>query len=598
MTPEAVSIELGMRPRQRHATLAAVAIVLSLVLHIVVWREFPTFPIAAGRPVQQHDYHPIQLRDVLTAPPPRRDEKPMQDRIRPENPKQLADLLGAPAPMPELATDAIRIPAPPDIKSPVNSLTPAMSGPVSSPDRSRWEPRQEILQVEQRIVEDRLAMLPRQLVPLTPRIDHAPDVILPIDIPMTSSGRQSAPMGLSNGAAGYTLTSPGGVEGGPGAGVTNREAGSGTASSAKLFPGPTDIFNEKLRDISKSTAVDKYLDLGMYVYRPPDENGAAYFELQIRRHGEETLPVLPKDVLFIQDCSESMTPWKLAECKEGLRRWLEKLAPPDRFQIISFRETVSRCFDGWVPVNAETRRQGLAYIEGMRSVGNTDVYASLDAARRMRDNDSRPVVAVLVSDARPTAGVVGSSDIIEGFTRANQGAVPVFSVGGGKKVNRFLIDLLSYRNRGESLVVPEATDIPGVLDRLAGELSRPVLYDLNYRISGFSSSEIFPQSLTHLFLDRPLVIYGRIAPGEDKAAVQILGRASGQQLDMLFPLDLSKALPGQEVIRQRWAWQKVYALIGHYIQTQQPALLQQIHAHAHQYNLIVPYGYGDGMPAN
>ncbi len=587
---------LDLRPKPHHVVAACVALLLSAIFHIFVWHKFPGLPIHSISIKAQKEYHTIHLEAVFNTPPPRREEKPpTEDRIRPENPKKLADLLGAPAPLPELAADSIRVPAPPDVNSPLNALAPAQGGPLTAPDRSRWEPRQEILQVEQRIVKDEVAMLPRQLEPVMPRVANAPDWIPPIDLPMGGPGKGVAPASGATGAAGYTLTSPNGVEGGTGSG-TGATPG-GTQSSSKLFPGPTDIFNEKTSDVSSNKPVEQYLDLTMYLYRAPDEGGAGYFELQIRRHGEQALPVLPKDVLFIQDCSQSITPARLAECKEGLRRWLEVLGPQDRFQIISFREAVSECFKDWMPVTDESRKQGLAFIESMRSIGNTDVYNSLAAALRMKRSGDRPIIAVLVTDGRPTVGVTGSSDIIEGFTRQNKGAIPIFTVGSGNKVNHFLVDLMSYRNRGESIYVPNTSDVPAALQRKAAELDRPVLYDLDYRLTGFDASQIFPKSLTPLFLDRPLVIYGRVAPGETRAAIQILGRAGGQHLDMIFPLDVAGTAPGDPAIRERWAWQKVFFLIGTYIQTQNPALLKIIRDHASAYGLIVPYGYGEGVPA-
>jgi hypothetical protein len=592
---------LGLRTNPHHMIAASIAFVLSVIFHIIFWSRFPGLALLTNHVAEEKQYHAIHLEEVRSSPPPPRDDKSApNDRLRPENPKKLADLLGAPAPMPELATDSIRFPSPPEIKSPLNTQAPAQSGPVSAPDRSRWEPRQEILKVEQPIVKDDVALLPRQLIPAVPRVANAPDVILPIDLPMGGTGKGPAPSRAATPQVGYMLTSPNGVEGGLGSGTGIGGSGTepgGTASANKLFPGTTDIFNEKTSDADANKAVEKYLDLSMLLFRAPEEGGAGYFELQVRRHGTETLPVLPKDVLFIQDCSESITPGKLAECKEGLRRWLETLGPQDRFEIISFRENVSHCFGQWTAVSEASRRDGLAFIAGMRSVGNTDVYSSLDAARRMRENDSRPIVAVLVTDGVPTAGMIGSSDIIEGFTRLNRGNVPVFTLGAGKRVNHFLIDLLSYRNRGESTFVPDPSGIPAAMQHEAAELARPVLYDLTYRMTGFDSSQVYPQSLTHLFLDRPLVIYGRIAPGENKAAIQILGRAGGQNLDMIFPLDIAKALAGPPAIRERWAWQKIYSLIGTYIQSPTPDLLRTIREHAHRYGLAVPYGYGDGVPA-
>lgn len=581
------------RPHASHNIAMLVAMAVSLVAHVALWIQFPGLPIPPTRPNLEKQYKAIHLEDVRLAPPPRNSDT-APDRTRLDKPDQLADLLGAPAPMPELAVDSLKMPEPQEIKSPLDTTAPAQGGPVTSPDRSRWEPRQEIIQIEKRVVRDEVAMLPRQLTPEVIRVARAPDVILPIELPMSGDGFVSTSRDPSL-KGGYSLTSPNGVEGGTGSGTANR---GGPSSRDRLFPGTTDLFDERPRDVTTTKGVEQYLDLTMFLYRPPEENGAGYFELQIRRHGEQTLPVLPKDVLFIQDSSGSMTPAQLIECKAGLRRWLEALGPKDRFEIISFRDTVSRCFGSFTTLNPDTRTRALAFIDGMRAVGDTDVYASLEAARQMRQSDDRPVIAVLVTDGRPTTGLTRSTDIIEGFTRANKGGVPIFALGAGRKCNRFLIDLLSYRNRGESSYTPEQADIPQALARQATELSRPVLHDLTYRMTGFDASQIYPQSLTPMFLDRPFVLYGRIAPGQTTAAIQIAGRAGAQPLDMVFTLDAAKAQPGTPAIRERWAWQKVYGLIGGYIQTQDQQQFTAIQNHARAYRLNVPYGFSDNLPVD
>ena len=58
------------------------------------------------------------------------------------------------------------------------------------------------------------------------------------------------------------------------------------------------------------------------------------------------------------------------------------------------------------------------------------------------------MIAVLLTDGRPTMGTVDSSDIIARFSKLNGGEVSVFTVGAGDRVNAFLLDLLGHNNRG------------------------------------------------------------------------------------------------------------------------------------------------------
>lgn len=204
--------------------------------------------------------------------------------------------------------------------------------------------------------------------------------------------------------------------------------------------------------------------------------------------------------------------------------------------------------------------------------------------------EDRPLVALLITDGRPTSGLVDSSDIIESFTRHNLGEVSVFALGGGRQVNRFLLDLLSYRNRGDSDVVPSRGDLAPALDRLGGQLARPVMIDLRYRFSGIEDSELYPRTLTHLYLDRPLELYGHFEGDMPRTAFQIVGVSADGKKDIVFDLDWSQAEPGSRDIRRRWAYHQVYDLIGRYVETGRDEVLDRAHAIADRFGLAVPYG--------
>lgn len=214
----------------------------------------------------------------------------------------------------------------------------------------------------------------------------------------------------------------------------------------------------------------------------------------------------------------------------------------------------------------------------------------------MRRDGNRPLVALLVTDGRPTTGVVDSSEIIEQFTRANDGSRSMFCLGGGRKVNRFLLDLLSYRNRGDSAIVEDRAEIPGRMDALALETARPVLSDLAYRISPLGETEIYPRRLTHLYLDRPLVVYGRCRAGAGRAVMQTIGRSGPAAHDMVFELDLDASAEGGATIRTDWVWQRIYELIARHIETGSTAVMEEITALSAKYGVNVPYGGDIPLP--
>lgn len=585
-----------MRPGRGHPLAAAVAAVLSVVAHIILLSELPPLPL--GRILDRtpwQDFPAIELGDVLQGV--RGRERPPA-RFRPENPQDVARVYGqadleaatasAPLPVPE---------APQTSMGPVMGESQALLEPEASGPPAAWDPREEIVAIDQATFDEEVSALPRRYVEQVERTDRVPDVVLPVERPvdLVTALHEEGPPGIES-ASRPTLRDEG-------MGTGRRAPPGGTPAAEE----PRDDFLEAVAAVQEADdaeevlaatnqAVEAYLALDVRSFRADDEGGAVYFEINIRRYGETSLPVLPKDVLLLQDCSESMTPSKLAECKRGLRRWLDLLGPGDRFQIIGFRASVVHCFDGWQAVSKESRAQALDFIDDLRAVGNTDVYGSLQAALALPRSEDRPLLVALVTDGRPTAGVTGSSDIIERFTRENGTRLSMFALGGGRRVNRFLLDLLSYRNRGDSLVVEDEADIPSAMERWALSLSRPVLTDLSYRFTGVDTAEVYPRTLTHLYLDRPLVLYGRAEPGTGPAAFQIVGRSGGEERDMVFPLDLSAAKAGGPDLRQRWAWHRVYQYIGEYSAQPDPARLDALRVFADRYGLVVPYGFGSAVP--
>ena len=569
---------LAGRPQRQHVIAALVALLISLLFHLILFGKLP--PIHLGRPVtveQTVKYPAINIHEVLRTPT-RTVEQP--DRFRPERPGQSADVYGEPD-----AGQAAKIDLPlPDAPAvPAGGLAGDSRALVTTPQTSpikEWEPRQDIIEIENRIYSEAVSTLPRRFTERTTRMDRVPDITLPTDV---ASAGGSGLTGADRATIATRRVLREGVEGG-GAG-----GGSGTKGSDAVFPGPTTGLTEKPDEISRLKPTEQYLELQTSIFRPPDEKNITYFQIRILRKGAEVLPVLPRDVVLIQDCSESMTADKLADCKRGLRRALDRVHDEDRVEIMSFSDSPHRCFSDWAPFSPTSRGQAMKFIDDMRAQGNTDVYASLNEARRLPRDPARPLIALLLTDGRPTTGITDSSDIIEGFTMNNQGRLSFFSFGAGSRVNRFLLELLSYRNRGDSLIMPDVDRIPEAVDQLAVEVSRPVLADLSYHFAGIDDQEVFPRTLTHLYLDRPLIIYGRVIGKPASIAFQIIGHSGEETRDLVFPLDLEAAKPGEAAIRTSWVWHRIYDLIGQYIQTRRPSIVGEINAMADRHRLSVPF---------
>ncbi len=576
------------RIRWGRVCAAITALLLSSGLHALMIERFPDLPV--GRLVDapvQWSRSPMRVGDVR-----------MRDVSRFDRPEGLSlqDLerrldLGESARM-VAATQPLELPGLPDVS---RELLAGADGAVAQPDldvqRETWEPRRDLLQIDSPLHADEVAALPRRLVS-TPEFKAPPP---PIEGALARA-LETLP-GLRSDAATAAAPSPAPpVAPATGLGVVPLPS---LEFDDPVVPTPIEeevgqlteaVAAESEPEVAPFEGVEHLLDLNLLLFRAASETDYHYFALQIRRAPGAELPVLPRDVVLVIDGSQSMTQRTMNASKAGLKAFVDSLSEQDRLEILTFRETVYHAFGELRPASLRTKAEARTFIDRLEAQGRTDIDAGLDAMQLLGFDDARPAIALLFTDGRPTAGVVNSSQIIERFTTENRGRISVFSLGVGRQVNRFLLDMLGFRNRGDLQLAEHNREIGRALRGVQQEVSRPVLSDLRFRFSGVPDAEIYPRSLTNLYLDRPLVVFGRFSGAAPQAAVQIVGRSGAEQKDMIFPLHWEAATPGDEGLGQQWAMNKIYDLIGLHLKTGYDEVLEEVHDLADRYGLHVPYG--------
>ncbi len=583
------------RGRMGTAWLAAV---ISAGLHVLAALEMPPIRITPAAWLASEPELPLRVETVRPW-----DEAPPIER--PE--AHLAELAERSFVQPVPPAEA-NVADPSRIESGVRSSMPEPA-PVGLPDlppaRAEWQPRQQRLEISETLVPETAAVRPRRVVPAVERVAAAPDIVEPTPLPSAEPvavGRPSA-AGTGRGAEPGPMPAASPTDAPPVApppppprtpaqtaiepGMAPTAAPAGEVARASRESGP---------DVTGMSPIEHLLRLEVTAWTPPDEPAWRYVNIEICRAAEEVLPVLPRDLFLVQDCSASMTAAKVAACRQGLHGALRTVADVDRFDLMSFRETVTRCFGEWMPANATVRARAGWFIEQMESRGMTDVYGALDTLRSLPSEPGRPVIAVIVTDGRPTVGLQDNFEIIQRFTDDNDGRVSVFAVGAGGGVNRFLLDFLSYKNRGASRIVEDLSVLPDALVRWVASLARPVLTDLSYRLSGLGEEEVFPRRLTHLYLDRSLVLHGRVPASAPPAGIRILGRSGTKSYDMVFSLDFDSAAPGDHRLRDEWVRQKLSWLVGEHIRTRNPAFRDEAIRLARRLGPSMPYAAELGLP--
>ena len=541
-----------------------------MLLHALLIRHCPSFVLGRASDLALlKRAHAVVLDKIL--PDYRPERKQTENLIRPENPEQWAEnLLETAAPSPLEPAE----PAPASWAHEPKAPVPPAASPAAE-----WDARQQVMSIEERIYADEISALPRRFADDVPRSYDAADMLQQTaELPDASS----LPAGTGYQA---DMTLP----------VLVSSAGPGTGAEMALAPsGLSDsLLEEAASEVSAMESVEDLLALDISVFRPSDEEWL-YFQIGIGQQSADALPVLSKQLVFLQDCSESMTAGKVEQCKEGLMQCVNRLVERDEFNIMAFREDTAACYPSPVAVTPLSKARARWFINDMQSRGNTDVYAPLEKVLMQSTDATSPVVAVLITDGRPTSGMLDTSEIIDRFTRANQGHVSVFTVGGGERVNRMLLDFLSYKNRGDAHVVADSRRIPETMTELLREISRPVLTGLDYQCAPLDEGDIYPSSLTHLYLDRPLRLYGRCRPDTEEVMLQIRGTARGRGYDMIFPLRWEGAGDGGAALRSQWVWHRIYDLMGSYIRDKNPKVFAEMQDWASRYGLVIPYTFTSG----
>ena len=316
------------------------------------------------------------------------------------------------------------------------------------------------------------------------------------------------------------------------------------------------------REASAYGFMDDLLDIALSTWQNPGE-AEGYFQVRIAPKKGGDIPILPKDVTFVIDASSSIPQHKLNVTVKGVRDAMRQLKPDDRFNVIVFRDTPQPFQPAVVPATPENLAAAETFVRNLESRGETDVYKALQPVVQQQPREGTPGVVVVVSDGRPTAGLQDGRLIINGLTADNRNGNGIYAFGGGRTVNRSLLDLLAYRNKG-------AAEVTGSIDGIASELPRffealrdPILVGLEADFGRIDESTVFPRSLPDFFQGQAVTLYGRYRTGEEEEfTLWLAGKAGAEKKEVIFRTGFEEAGEGTRDIARGWAFQKAYYLIG------------------------------------
>ena len=352
---------------------------------------------------------------------------------------------------------------------------------------------------------------------------------------------------------------------------------------------PVETFplREERSDVQKYPSLDDVLEVHLSTYEPDGEEG--YFLIRISPKRGGTFQRMPKETVFVIDVSKSIREAKLEQSKLGLERCLAELNANDLFNIIAFKDSPVVFRSSSVRPTRANLRAARSFVNRLNASGETDVYSAIAPLVRIKKPETHPYNVFLISDGKPTTGMLDSRAIINNLTRQNQLRSSIFTFSGGSEVNVYLLDLLAYLNKGRSYVAQAVYDIDDEMPQFYRTIKDPILIDLRANYANLDQSEIFPRVLPDFYLGGDILVTGRYSD-VDVFSMRLAGIVGGQKKELVFKKEFAEAEKGGYEVARMWAFNKIYKLIADMCQQgATPELVQQIQELSRQYRIATAY---------
>jgi Mg-chelatase subunit ChlD len=351
----------------------------------------------------------------------------------------------------------------------------------------------------------------------------------------------------------------------------------------------------RLRDETSQNAesFEPFVNLALQSWIDPLHPQFKYFRVRVSSRDDRTLPVIPKDIVFLMDASGSIAQDRLRSCCSAVMNAIRNLNPNDRFNIVRFASHFSYAFPerSWQNVNETSILKAEKWLGKLKAKGTTDVFGTLTSILSLPRDPARPMIAVVVTDGDATKGVTSSAEIISRFSELNGGLISVYMYGVKSKSNAYLMDMIARGNRGgwtrsDALMRIFSGD---ALPQFVNSFNRPLLTDISVIFSNASNVEAYPKLVSNLYSSQPIDIYG-ICPANQKSVVfSMRGLNARKVYEHIFELPFSDAEKGDASLKDNWAQRRVYALISSYTARPSPSLKREILMFSKAYKVEVPY---------
>jgi Ca-activated chloride channel family protein len=291
----------------------------------------------------------------------------------------------------------------------------------------------------------------------------------------------------------------------------------------------------------------------------------------------------PMEMIFVLDCSGSMSGKPIAKAKQAITRALKKLQPNDTFQIIRFSNNASQLGPNPVPATPENIRRGLEYVENLHGSGGTMMIEGIKAALDFAHDPQRFRLVSFMTD-----GYIGNETEILAAIAQRLGDSRIFSFGVGSSVNRYLLDRMAKLGKGAVAYIGLDESAGQVVDLFYDRISHPALTDVTIDWGNMQVTDMYPGRIPDLFVGRPVILTGRFK-GDGSTTIHVKGSVGDMTQDIAIAADLGNSAATHSGIACVWARKKIETLGTQATYDTNPDLPGEIKQVALEYGLMSAY---------
>ena len=291
----------------------------------------------------------------------------------------------------------------------------------------------------------------------------------------------------------------------------------------------------------------------------------------------------PMEMIFVLDCSGSMSGKPIAKAKQAITRALRKLQPNDTFQIIRFSNNASQLGPHPIPATPANIRKGLNYVESLHGSGGTMMIEGIKAALDFAHDPHRFRLVSFMTD-----GYIGNEVEILAAVHQRLGASRIFSFGVGSSVNRYLLDRMAKLGKGAVAYIGLDESAGGVVDLFYERISHPALTDVTIDWGNMQVTYMYPYHIRDLFVGRPVILTGRFK-GQRSTTIRVTGKVGDLTQEIAIGVNLDDSAVTHPGIACVWARKKIETLANQATYDNNPDLPEEIKQVALEYGLMSAY---------